>query len=114
MKKVYFLLTKVMILSLILSFPVTMIAQEDGGAEKQKKERSTSFSPYWIIMGEIGPSFSHSDLAKNQYLPDFNNVGYNGQLGFGRQFTSVISLYLKGGYGSIKDAKDNGFAFQVN
>ncbi len=107
MKKVYFLLTKVMIFSLILAFPVSMIAQDDEGAEKQKKERSTSFAPYWMIMAEIGPSFSHSDLAKNQYLPDFNNIGYNGQLGLGRQFTSVISLYLKGGYGSIKDAKDN-------
>jgi tetratricopeptide (TPR) repeat protein len=107
MKKVYFLLTKVMIFSLILAFPITMIGQDDGEATKEKKERSTSFAPYWMIMAEIGPSFSHSDLAKNEYLPDFNNIGYNGQIGFGRQFTSVISLYLKGGYGSIQDAKDN-------
>jgi outer membrane protein OmpA-like peptidoglycan-associated protein/Tfp pilus assembly protein PilF len=107
MKKVYTLLTKVMIFSLILAFPIAMIGQDDGGDKKEKKEKSTSFSPYWMIMAEIGPSWSHSDLAKNQYLPDFNKIGYNGQLGIGRQFTSVISLYLKGGYGSIKDAKEN-------
>jgi len=106
MKKVYFLLTRVMIFSLILAFPLATIAQDDGGAEKQKKERSTSFSPYWTIMAELGPSFSHTDMAKNQYMPDFNYVGYNGQIGVGRQFTSVISLYLKGGYGSVSDGKE--------
>ena len=107
MKKVYFLLTRVMIFSLILAFPLATFAQDDGGAEKQKKERSTSFSPYWLIMAEIGPSFSHTDLAKNQWLPDFNYIGYNGQIGLGRQLSSVFSLYLKGGYGSVSDGKEN-------
>ena len=95
-----------MIFSLILAFPLATIAQDDGGAEKQKKERSTSFSPYWMIMAELGPSFSHTDLAKNQFAPDFNYVGYNGQIGLGRQLSSVFSLYLKGGYGSVSDGKE--------
>ncbi len=106
MKKVYFLLTRAMIFSLILAFPLATIAQDDSGDEKQKKERSTSFSPYWMIMAEIGPSFSHTDLAKNQYMPDFNYIGYNGQLGLGRQFSPVFGLYLKGGYGSVSDGKE--------
>ena len=107
MKKVYFLLTRALIFSLILAFPLASFAQDDGGAEKQKKERSTSFTPYWMIMAEIGPSWSHTDLAKNQYMPDFNYMGYNGQIGVGRQLSPVFSLYLKGGYGSVSDGKEN-------
>ena len=105
MKKVYYLLTRVMIFSLILAFPLSTFAQDDSGVKKEKKKES--FSPYWTIMAEVGPSWSHTDLAKNGWLPDFNYIGYNGQIGFGRQFGSVIGLYLKGGYGSLKDGKEN-------
>jgi len=94
MKKVYFLLTRALIFSLILAFPLASFAQDDGGAD-------------WIIMAEIGPSWSHTDLAKNQYMPDFNYMGYNGQIGVGRQLSPVFSLYLKGGYGSVSDGKEN-------
>jgi outer membrane protein OmpA-like peptidoglycan-associated protein/Flp pilus assembly protein TadD len=104
MKKVYYLLTRVMIFSLILAFPLSIFSQDDGGKKEKKKE---SFTPYWTIMAEVGPSWSHTDLAKNNWLPDFSNIGYNGQIGFGRQFGSVFGMYLKGGYGSVKDAKDN-------
>ncbi|RLD87121.1 MAG: hypothetical protein DRJ02_07135 [Bacteroidetes bacterium] len=106
MKKVYYLLTRVMFFSLILAFPLSITAQDDGGTAKEKKKKE-SFSPYWTIMAEVGPGWSHTDLAKNGWLPDFNYIGYNGQIGFGRQFGSVIGLYLKGGYGSIKDGKEN-------
>ncbi|MCB2206758.1 MAG: hypothetical protein KQH67_00565 [Bacteroidetes bacterium] len=107
MKKVYFLLTKVMIFSLILAFPITMIGQDDGEVEKTRKEKKASFSPYWMVIGEMGMAWSHTDLAKNDWLPDYSRIGYNGQLGFGRQFTPVIGLYLKGAYGSLNDGKEN-------
>ena len=73
---------------------------------KHIKER-TSFKLYWFVMVETGPSWSHTDLAKNKFLPDLNNNGYNIQFGGGLQFSPVFSIYDKYGYGSITDGNYN-------
>lgn len=106
MKKAYSIFTKALILSLVMALPVTIFAQEDGGDKKTEK-KSSSFSPYWFVEGEIGPSWSHADLSKYGFAPDFGHTKINGALGFGRQLTSVFSAYLDIERGFVGGEKEN-------
>ncbi|MBC8319837.1 MAG: hypothetical protein H8E34_03845 [Bacteroidetes bacterium] len=92
MKKSYSIFTKALILSFIMALPLTFFAQEDGG-DKNAEKKSSSFSPYWFVEGEIGPTWSHADLSRYDFAPDFGHTNINGALGFGRQLTSVFSVY---------------------
>jgi len=91
MKKVYSVFTKAIILSLVMALPLTFFAQEDG--ENKEAKKTSSFSPFWFITGELGPTFSHADLSRYDFAPDFAHVNINGSLGFGRQLSSVFSVY---------------------
>ncbi len=106
MKKVYSILTKALILSLVMALSFTSFAQEDTG-DKNAEKKSSSFSPYWFVEGEIGPSFSHADLSRYAFAPDFGNISFNGALGFGRQLTSVFSAYVDFERGFFKGEKKN-------
>jgi tetratricopeptide (TPR) repeat protein len=106
MKKVYFNLTRILLFSIILSIPLAFYAQDDGEAKKKEKTNmNSSFSPYWYFQGDIGPSFSHADLSDYGFLPDLKHVSINGQLGFGRQFTRVWSIYLNAERGFFNGEK---------
>lgn len=106
MKKVYSILTKALILSLIMALPVTFFAQEDGGDKKAEK-KSSSFSPYWFIEGELGPTWSHADLSRYDFAPDFGRTNINGSIGFGRQLTSIFSVYADFERGFFEGEKKN-------
>ncbi|OFY50183.1 MAG: hypothetical protein A2W85_18220 [Bacteroidetes bacterium GWF2_41_31] len=94
MKKAYSLLTKALILSMVMALPLSFFAQETGDSKAEKQEKkSSSFSPFWYIEGEIGPSWSHADLSRYNFAPDFGYTNINGVLGLGRQLTSVFSAY---------------------
>lgn len=105
MKNAYSIFSKALILSLVMALPLSFIAQEEG--DKETKKKSSSFSPYWFIEGEIGPSWSHADLSRYDFAPDFGNTNINGSLGFGRQLTSVFSVYADLGRGFVEGEKKN-------
>ena len=91
MKKAYSIFTKALLLGFVMALPLSFIAQEEG--DKETKKKSSSFTPYWYFEGEIGPSWSHADLSQYHFAPDFSHTNINGALGFGRQLTSVFSVY---------------------
>jgi len=104
------MLTLAFVLGLVLNFPLYFYGQEKEGDAEVKKEKiklQSSFTPYWYFQGEIGPTFSHADLSANGFGPDFGHVGINGGAGFGRQFTSVVSLYANLSAGNFNGEKDN-------
>jgi outer membrane protein OmpA-like peptidoglycan-associated protein len=82
-----------------------MIAQ-DSGEEKESKQ-SSSFSPYWFLQGEIGPTFSHTVVSKYGFAPDFSRLNFNGALAFGRQLSPVFDAYAKIERGFFEGEKDN-------
>ncbi len=106
MKKVYSTLTRLMIFTMIIAFPLTFVGQDADKAEKKEK-KSSSFSPFWFGQLDVGAASSHADLAKYGLAPDVNNLSINGSGAFGRQFTSVISAYVRGGRGFVKGEKKN-------
>ncbi len=106
MKKVYSILTKALILSLVMALSFTSYAQEDTGDKKAEK-KSSSFSPYWFVEGEIGPSWSHADLSQYNLAPDLSHTKFNGAIGFGRQLTSVFSAYVDLDCGFFSGEKKN-------
>ena len=106
MKKAYSIFSKVLILSLVMALPLSFFGQEDGGDKKADK-KSSSFSPYWFVEGEIGPTWSHADLSRYNFAPDFAHTNINGALGFGRQLTSVFSVYADLERGFFEGEKKN-------
>lgn len=115
MKNVHLFLFRALIFSILLSIPLAFYAQEEKivvkeGEEDEEvdvKKQTIGFSPYWYLQGEIGPSFGHADLSKNEMLPDFNNVNINGAIGFGRQWTRVWSTYINLERGFFQGEKEN-------
>jgi len=115
MKKVYFILTRIVLFSIIFSIPLAFYGQDEGDSKKEeKKNMNSSFSPYWYFQGDIGPSFSHADLSDYGFLPDFKHVSFNGQLGFGRQLTRVWSIYLNAERGFFNGEKANVIPKNIN
>ena len=115
MKKVYSILSRVLILSLVLTIPQIFFAQEEVVKENQEdvevdvKKKEIGFSPYWYIQGEIGPSWSHADFSRYNLFPDLNHTNINGAIGFGRQFTKVWSVYATIDRGFFEGEKQNVF-----
>ncbi len=108
MKKAYSLFTKALIFSLISALPLTFYAQEAGDAKVEKKEKtSSSFSPFWFVGAEIGPTWSHADLSQYNFAPDFGHTNINGALSLGRQLTSVFSAYVDVDRGFFEGEKKN-------
>ena len=96
MKKVYSILTGVLIASLVIVMPLNTIAQSDTTTKKEKKGKKPviPFTPYWYIQGEIGPSFAHADVSRYNFAPDFQHMNINGAVGFGRHWTKVWNTYI--------------------
>ncbi len=105
MKKAYSIFSKALILSLVMALPLSFVGQEEG--DKKADKKTSSFSPYWFIEGEIGPSWSHADLSRYNFAPDFGHTNINGALGFGRQLTSVFSAYIDFERGFFEGEKKN-------
>lgn len=94
MKKAYSLFTKALIFSMLAALPLTFFAQDAGDAKVEKKEKkSSSFSPFWFATAEIGPTWSHADLSRYDFAPDFGHTNINGALGFGRQLSPIFGVY---------------------
>lgn len=106
MKKAYSIFTKALFLGFIMALPLSFIAQEDGG-DKEATKKTSSFTPYWFVEGEIGPSWSHADLSRYNFAPDFGRTNINGAIGFGRQLTSVFSVYGDLERGFVEGEKEN-------
>ncbi len=106
MKKAYSIFSKALILSLVMALPLSFFAQEEDGDKKASKKTS-SFSPFWFVEGEIGPTWSHADLSQYDFAPDFSHTNINGALGFGRQLTSVFSVGVDVERGFFEGEKKN-------
>ena len=98
MKRFYSILTKALVLSLIMAIPLTFYAQ-DGGTSTKKEKKSTSFSPYFFLQGEIGGANFNGDLYQYKVAWDWRYVGLDGYLGGGYQFLSWMKAYGKIGRG---------------
>ncbi|MBG0782276.1 MAG: hypothetical protein H0S84_08410, partial [Bacteroidales bacterium] len=96
---------KMLLMSLLVSVPLFMIAQDTG--EDKDSKKNASFSPYWFLQGEIGPTWSHADLAKYGFAPDFGQTNFNGALAFGRQLSPIFDAYGKLERGFFKGEKEN-------
>jgi outer membrane protein OmpA-like peptidoglycan-associated protein/Flp pilus assembly protein TadD len=96
MKNVYSLLTKMLFLSLFMALPLMFFGQENAkGDETQKTQTTSNFSPYWFLQADYGASWAHAEVATTTFVPDFRSnvfVG-NGNLAFGRQLKSWLSVY---------------------
>ena len=94
MKKAYSLFTKALIFSLITALPLTFFGQDTEDAKVEKKEKtSSSFSPFWFVGAEIGPTWSHADLSRYDFAPDFGHTNINGALSLGRQLSPIFGVY---------------------
>jgi len=92
MKKVYSILTSALVLSMLI-MPLAFFGQDDGAEDAKTEKKSTSFSPYLFIQGEIGPSWFHGDLAQFGSIPDLSNTQVNGGLGIGYQMTPWLNMH---------------------
>ena len=106
MKKAYQVLLKSIAISVFAILPLLFYGQDNG--EEESGSKQSSFSPYWYLKVSGGAAFGHTDLNRYKWQPDFENIGFGGQLGFGRQFTPVFGF---GGYahiGSISGIENEG------
>jgi tetratricopeptide (TPR) repeat protein len=94
MKKVYIILTSMLFLSMFV-MPLSFYGQDQKTDDTKKEKKSSGFSGYLFITGDIGPSWWHGDLARYGSAPDFANTSINGSLGFGWQFLSWLNVYVK-------------------
>jgi len=106
MKRVYSILTSILILSMFI-LPQTTFGQEEGNEDAKKEKKKSSFSGYVFITGDIGPSWWHGDLARYGSLPDLTNTSINGSLGFGWQFLSWLNVYGKVNRAFAKGEQEN-------
>ncbi len=114
MKKIYTNLSKVFLVALMFILPFSFIAQEkvvvkenENDTEIDVKKKRIGFSPYWYVQGEIGPSWSHADFSRYNFVPDLNHTNINGAVGFGRQWTGVWSTYINLNRGFFDGEKEN-------
>lgn len=99
MKNVYSLLTKMLFLSLFMALPMMFFGQESAKGDEtqttQKTQTTSNFSPYWFLQADYGSSWAHAEVSTTTFVPDFRSnvfVG-NGNLAFGRQLKSWLSVY---------------------
>jgi tetratricopeptide (TPR) repeat protein len=92
MKKVYSILTSVLILSMFL-MPMSFYGQEDGADDAKKESKSTSFSRYLFLQAQLGASWFQGDLAQYGLIPDLSNSDISGGLGLGYQFTPWLNVH---------------------
>lgn len=108
MKKVYSILTSMLILSIFL-MPLSFYGQEGDGSDAKKENKSASFSKYFFLQGEIGPSWFQGDLSQYGFVPDISNSSVNGGLGLGYQFLPWLNVHGKVMRGFAKGQQQNIF-----
>lgn len=89
MKRFYSVLTRALVFSLIMAIPLTFYAQ-DGGTTTKKEKKSSSFSPYLFLSGDIGLACFRGDVST---FPGFNKANINGTLNLGYQFLPWLKAY---------------------
>ncbi len=92
MKRIYSILTRALIFSLIMAMPLAFYAQ-DGGDNAKKEKKSNGFSPYFFLQGDLGATWFHGDLARYGNLPDLKYTNINGTVGGGYQFLPWLKAY---------------------
>lgn len=107
MKKVYSILTKALILSLVIALPFSFTGQETGKEDAKKENKSSSFSRYLFLQGQFGASFYHGDVAKYAMAPDISNTSINGSLGIGYQLLPWLNVQGNLNRGFARGEKDN-------
>jgi len=107
MKKIYSILTRVLVFSLIMAMPLAFYAQDGGDNTKKEKKSNSSFSPYLFLQGDIGAAWFHGDLAQYGMIPDLKYTNINGSAAFGWQFLSWMKVYGTLGRGFMGGEKEN-------
>jgi len=85
--------------------PLSFYGQEEGDAEAKKETKNSSFSRYFFLQGQFGPSWSRADIARYQFAPDLENTQVSGGLGFGYQFLGWLNVQVKADRGFINGQK---------
>ncbi len=92
MKRIYSILTRALIFSLIMAMPLAFYAQ-DGGDNAKKEKKSNGFSPYLFLQGDLGATWFHGDLARYGLAPDLKYTNIDGTVGLGFQFLPWMKAY---------------------
>ncbi len=84
MKNIYHSMKKVFVVFLLMLISTSFYAQES----------KTTFSPYWYIKANLGTSWHHGDLSKNNFWPDsdLEFLSHGIELGFGRQLSNILGI----------------------
>lgn len=91
--------------AMIAIFPLTFFGQEKADQTKSEKKTS-SFSPYWYLLGDLGIATHHGDLAQYGFAGDPKFYKINGHIGGGYQFGGVLGSNIKLGRGWLGGEKD--------
>lgn len=86
MKNTYQLFTKCFAVIVFLMMPFVFYGQEGEKEEAETKAKTSSFTPYWFLHGDLGITDYHGTVAKYKFQPDFSQINIGGNLSFGRQF----------------------------
>ncbi len=106
MKKVYSILTSVLILSMFL-MPLSFFGQDEGTNDAKTEKKSSSFNSFLFIQGQFGPSWFHGDLAQHGAAPDLANTSVTGGLGIGYQLTPWLNFQVNAMRGFAKGQQQN-------
>ena len=106
MKKIYSILTRVLVFSLIMAMPLAFYAQ-DGGDNTKTEKKSSSFSPYFFLQGDVGATWFHGDIARYGMAPDLKYTNINGSAGLGFQFLPWLKAYGTLGRGFLGGEQSN-------
>ncbi len=70
--------------------PLIFFGQET--EEKEPKQKSSTFAPYWFVHGDLGVTDYHGTVARYDFAPDFEKINIGGTFSFGRQFFPFFGL----------------------
>lgn len=117
MRNIFNFLKVMAIAFLLIGSPVLMYSQEGGENARQK---SSSFTPYWLLNGHIGFNQFFGDLNEDDLFQVPNEWRFAGGLYFGRQFSPLLGLrgqLLYAGLGAESEPKNlymKGDLFEYN
>lgn len=103
--KNHYKLTRMVLIAMIAILPLTFFGQ-DKAQEAKTDKKSSSFSPYWYLLGDLGVATHHGDLAQYGFAFDPKFIKLNGHLGGGYQFGGVLGANIKLGRGYLGGEKD--------
>ena len=97
MKRLYYLFTKVVILSLVMAVSLSSFGQTNN--EKVKKNKKSNFNSYFFLQGELGAVNFKGDLYRYRFAWDMEYLNFNFYGGGGYQFLPWMKIYIKAGRG---------------